>query len=245
MMFFSDEVVSEPTKTAMDAPVHDPVILCPVEEITKLAAGAYGGVKALRILYPARVYSIALGRGRGSLVGPCMGAPVATMVLEKCIAQGVRNFVFLGFVGSIASGLRIGDLLVVDSALSEEGTSQHYSPDRFPPIAGEKATAALEKALKAERVKYQKGKVWTCDAFYRETKDKVRRYAQQGVMAVEMECSALFTVARFRGANLAALTVVTDELFGPTWLSGYTKSATLKSIGKAIHLVRAAAVNMV
>ena len=43
----------------------------------------------------------------------------------------------------------------------------------------------------------------------------------------------------------SALTVVTDETFGDTWLMGYTKSVVLKSIGKAIQLVRAAAVSMV
>ncbi|HUT52982.1 MAG TPA: nucleoside phosphorylase [bacterium] len=243
-MIFSDDVVAEPARTPLDARVHDPVILCPVEEITKLAAGALGGVKSLRLLHPARVYTLGLGRGRGSLVGPCMGAPVAVMVLEKCIAQGVRNFLFLGFCGSINPGLRLGDLLVVASALSEEGTSPHYFPDRFPPLAGPKATLALEQALKSERVRYQKGQVWTSDAFYRETRDKVRRYGQQGVLGVEMETSALFTVARYRGVNLGALMVVTDELFGPSWIVGYTRSVVMKAIGKAICLVRAAAVSL-
>ena len=163
-------------------------------------------------MHPAQVYTMGLGRGRMSLVGPCMGAPVAVMVLEKCIAQGVRNVIFLGFCGSLNPRLRLGDLLVVDSALSEEGTSQHYFPERFPPLAGLRATSALEQALKTERMKYQKGQVWTCDAFYRETRDKVRRYGQQGVLGVEMELSALFTVARYRGINLGALAVVTDEL---------------------------------
>jgi uridine phosphorylase len=197
-----------------------------------------------QLLYPAQVYTVGLGRGRGSLVGPCMGSPVAAMVLEKCIAQGVRNVVFLGFCGSLSPRLRLGDLLVVDSALSEEGTSRHYFPERFPPLAGPRATLALEQALKAKRTRYQKGRVWTCDAMYRETRDKVRRYGQQGVLGVEMELSALFTVARYRGIELGALVVVTDELFDLKWVAGYTKPPVLKAIRKAIYLVRAAALNL-
>lgn len=243
-MIFSDDVVAAPSRTSMDARVYDPVVLCPVDEITKLAATALGGVKAFRLLHPARVYNIGLGRRRLSLVGPCMGAPVAAMVLEKCIAQGVRNVIFLGFCGSINRSLRMGDLLVVDSALSEEGTSPHYFPDRFPPLAGPKVTSAIEQALKAKRVKYQKGQVWTCDAFYRETRDKVRAYGQQGVLGVEMELSALFTVARYRGIELGALVVVTDELFDLKWRAGYTSPVVLKAIKKAIYLARAAAINM-
>ncbi len=243
-MNFSDDVVAGPERTSMDAKVRDPVILCPVTEITKLSAAAMGGLRSFRLLYPAQVYTIALGKKRGSLLGPCMGAPVATMVLEKCAAQGVRNVLFLGFCGSINPRLRLGDIMVVDSALSEEGTSKHYFPEKFPPLAGEKATAALEKALKEKRVKYQKGKIWTCDAMFRETKEKVRRYGQEGILGVEMECSALFTVARYRGINLGALVVTTDELFELKWLEGYTSSIVLKAIRKAIYIVRAAALNM-
>jgi len=239
-----DDVVAEPMRTSMDARVHDPVILCPVEEITKLAAVGLGGVKAFRLLHPAQVYTIGRGRGYMSLVGPCYGAPVAAIVLEKCIAQGVRNVIFLGFCGSVNPKARLGDLLVVDSALSEEGTSKHYFPEKFPPLAGPRATAAIEQALKAQRVRYQKGRVWTCDAMYRETRDKVRSYGQQGVLGVEMELAALFTVARFRGIELGALVVVTDELFELKWLNGYTAPVVLKAIRKAIYLVGAAAGNL-
>jgi uridine phosphorylase len=244
-MNFSDDVVAGPGRTSMDARVYDPVILCPVEEITRLAAVALGGMRAFRLLYPAKVYNIVLGRGRGSLVGPCMGAPVAAMVLEKCIAQGVRNVIFLGFCGSLNPRLRLGNLLVVDSALSEEGTSRHYLPDKFPPLAGPRATSALEQALKAKGTRYQKGRVWTCDAMYRETREKVRRYGQEGVLGVEMELSALFTVARYRGIDLGALVVATDELFDLKWVAGYTRPVVLKAIRKAIYLVRAAALNLV
>ncbi len=244
MMNIYDDVVAEPKRTSMDARVHDPVIMCPVEEITKLAAVGLGGVKAFRLLHPAQVYTIGRARGYISLVGPCMGAPVAAMVLEKCIAQGVRKVIFLGFIGSLSPRARLGDLVVVDSALSEEGTSQHYFPDKFPPQAGARATSALEQALRAERVRYLKGRVWTCDAFYRETRDKVRDYGQQGLLGVEMELSALFTVARYRGIELGAITVVTDELFELKWLAGYTTPAVLKAIRKAIYLAGAAAGNL-
>jgi len=243
-MSFSNDVVAEPARTSMDARVYDPVIMCPVEEITKIAASAMGGLRAFRLLHPARVYNIGVGRKRMSLVGPCMGAPVAAMVLEKCFAQGVRNVVFLGFCGSLTPGLRIGDLLVVDSAVSEEGTSKHYFPEKFPPVAGPRATSAIEQALKEKRLKYRKGPVWTCDAFYRETREKVRRYGGQGVLGVEMEMAALFTVARFRGIDLGGLVVVTDELFGPKWVAAYSSSAVLKAIKNAIYITRAAAAKL-
>jgi len=69
-------------------------------------------------------------------------------------------------------------------------------------------------------VAFHSGKVWTTDAIYRETEAKVLAYGSQGMLAVEMEMSALFTVARFRGVALAGLLIVSDELFTLTWRHG-------------------------
>ena len=74
--------------------------------------------------------------------------------------------------------------------------------------------------LTAAGLAFQLGRVWTTDAIYRETKAKVLAYGSQGMLAVEMEMSALFTVARYRGVALAGLLVVSDELFTLTWRHG-------------------------
>jgi hypothetical protein len=63
--------------------------------------------------------------------------------------------------------------------------------------------------------------VWTTDAPYRETPDQVRAYQERGALAVEMECSALFTLGAFRSAAVASLLVVSDELSSPTWRPGF------------------------
>lgn len=49
------------------------------------------------------------------------------------------------------------------------------------------------------------------------------------MLAVEMECSALFTVARFRGVALAACLVVSDDLSGPAWRHGYNDRRFLET----------------
>ena len=61
-----------------------------------------------------------------TLAGPAPGAPYAVMVLEKLIALGVQTVVALGWCGSLKPEVRIGDLIIPESAHSEEGTSGHY-----------------------------------------------------------------------------------------------------------------------
>ena len=55
------------------------------------------------------------------LSGPFLGAPYAVMGMEKLIALGANRIWVLGWCGSLQPHLRIGDLVVPVSALSEEG----------------------------------------------------------------------------------------------------------------------------
>ena len=69
---------------------------------------------------------------------------------------------------------------------------------------------------------FTRGEIWTTDAIYRETPEKVRRYQEEGVLAVEMESAALLTVAAYRSVSLAGLLVVSDELSDLKWRPGFS-----------------------
>ena len=225
-----DEVVVAPVKSLHETSVTDPVLMVLVEPHLVLAAKLLRAKKHLRPLTPARVYTIKHKEGSVSLVGPALGAPAGVMALERCAAQGVKHLIVLGLAGSLRPEVRSGEFLVATSARSEEGTGAHYQPEKFPPLPGEKALAAVEAALRAEGLPFHRGPVWTTDAIYRETKDKVKRYGEAGVLAVDMELSALFTAARFRGVELAALLVISDELATLKWKPGFVKPAFFNSL---------------
>ena len=149
------------------------------------------------------------------LAGPAVGAPMATLCLEKLIALGARRIVVYGWCGSLSPKLRIGDLFVPTDGLSEEGVSRHY------PVPADWSEDALRLALTDDLMQKgyrpQHGSIWTTDAVYRETREKVARYGEQGLMAVDMEYTALRTVAAFRQVSVAAVMLVSDELFHLEW----------------------------
>jgi uridine phosphorylase len=169
-----------------------------------------------------------------TLAGPAPGAPYAVMVLEKLIALGVQTVVALGWCGSLRPEARIGDLIIPETALSEEGTSGHYPLGESEPTATLDLRRIFKERLTAAGVNFHSGKVWTTDAIYRETETKVLAYGSQGILAVEMEMSALFTVARFRGVALAGLLVVSDELFTLTWRHGLRDDRFRRSRQQAV-----------
>jgi uridine phosphorylase len=162
--------------------------------------------------------------GSISLCGPFLGAPQAVMGVEKLIALGAERVWVYGWCGSLQPDLKIGDLVIPTEAVSEEGTSRHYSVGQRPVRTDEALNHRVEAALKEGGYAFRKGTVWTTDAPYRETPHKVKAYRDKGVLAVEMEMSALMTLAVFRSVRLAGLLVVSDELFDLKWRTGFKDS---------------------
>lgn len=158
-----------------------------------------------------------------ALAGPAVGAPQTVMILEKLIALGARRVILFGWTGGLSPNLSPGDLLLPNGAISEEGTSRHYSEEgKFRPSS--LLVQGLREALTQEGLSFQEGPVWTTDAPYRETINKVKRFQSQGVLGVDMETSALFAVSAFRGIEAAALLIVSDDLSGMTWRHGFREA---------------------
>ena len=157
-----------------------------------------------------------------ALVGPMVGAPYAVMVLESLIAGGVREVIYFGWCGAVSPDVGIGDILVPTSAFIDEGTSRHYL--RSSSLVSHPSESLVDKItaiLVQKGCFYHRGPVWSTDAIFRETRDKVRKYQAQQALAVEMEVSALFTVGNYREIDLAAILVVSDELSTFQWRTGF------------------------
>ncbi len=195
---------------------------------------------------PYRIYlsEVFVGPHQGvpvALVGPMLGAPQTVLVLEKLIALGVTEVMAVGWCGSLQPHVRIGDLVLPTGAYSEEGTSPHYPISHPQPGPSRKLLDALKELLPAGLMRVHEGTVWSMDAPFRETVEKVSTFQQAGVLAVEMETSALFTVAAFRGILIAAALVVSDDLSSLTWVHGFrergfirTRAELAKSVLKAV-----------
>ena len=154
------------------------------------------------------------------LAGPAVGAPMAVLILEKLIALGARKIIVYGWCGSLHSSLRIGELFSpTGEGISEEGTSVHYPLSA--PIFDHAWQAQLVDVLANAGLHVHQGPIWTMDAPFRETREKVERYGSQGVLAVDMEYTALRTVAAYRQVSLAAVMRVSDELFHQVWTPGF------------------------
>jgi uridine phosphorylase len=166
---------------------------------------------------PHGVIALPSTAGQVGLVHLGIGAPLAAVALEELAAVGTTAFVSIGTAGGLQRDLAIGDIVLCEAAVRDEGVSHHYLPAARLVGAEPVMTARLRAALDAAGVGYRAGQSWTIDAPYRETTAEARHYQADGVLSVEMEAAALFAVARFRGLRLAAAFAISDSLAGGTW----------------------------
>jgi uridine phosphorylase len=169
------------------------------------------------------------------LLGP-YGAPATVATLETAIALGTRRILFLGICGSLQPDLRIGDFVLADRAIREEGTSYHYLPSDAPAEPTPRLLDAAEARLAGAGVRYRRGALWTTDAPYRETHTKVRRLAGEGILGVEMETSAVYALASVRGVDALSFQVVSDQLVGDEW-TGIHRESFLDRCDEAARLL--------
>lgn len=162
------------------------------------------------------------------------GAPFAAMAVEELAALGVRRFVIVGIAGSLQPDVRVGSMVLCDRALRDEGTSHHYlAPSRFA-LPSPSLTRVIRSRLGTESAGFRHGPTWTTDAPYRETVPEIRRYRKMGILTVEMEASAVFSVARCRKCEAAALFVISDHLDEQGWEPRFHDSR--KALRKALAL---------
>ena len=200
--------------------------------------------KEAQRIYLTELHTGSVGSAGIAIAGPMLGAPQAVLVLEKMIVLGVRRVMALGWCGSLQPQVHIGDVVIPGGAVSEEGTSRHYPIATDQPGPAPDLVRHLKTALGSNLEAIHEGLVWSTDAPFRETVGKVLGYQKQEVLAVDMEISALFTVAHFRGIELAAALTVSDELHDLAWRHGFREPrfkqtremlcrAVLEAIGSA------------
>ena len=171
------------------------------------------------------VYRYDTPDGAVTVVHPGVGAPLAAGFTEEVAALGVTTLVAGGGAGALADDLALGRVRVVASALRDEGTSFHYAPPSRIIDADPLGVRVLEATLREQNVDYFVGRVWTTDAYLRETRSRVQRRIDEHCAMVDMESSAFIAVARYRQLRFAQLLYAGDSLAGVTWDSRQWTSA--------------------
>lgn len=219
---------------------HPPIPNCPKTVITcfpcnliEYVLDRYGGeeiawckgANGVTPLYRTQFHDVPLG-----LMMLRVGAPMAAMQLEDLFAWGAEQVVVFGTCGVMNSCIGDCAIILPDRAIREEGTSYHYMPPSREIDANVGTLDLMQRFFTERKVPHITGKVWSTDAFFRETPGKVACYRSEGCLAAEMECSALTAVAQFRGKQVAHFLYAADNLDSAVWdMRSLSNEANLNS----------------
>jgi uridine phosphorylase len=232
------EAIVIPRKGLRDPTIGPVVVMVAMQKDLALLRRTMGiGGKALSSIATSKLYRAKRGDRGVTLVGPVLGSPHAVLILEKLIVLGAKRILFFGWCGSLQESVKNGDLVVPDRAVIGEGTSVYYPSKDEDTRPSANMFKAIMDGLQGCSVPCHTGPVWSTDAPYRETREKVLSLQQEGVMGVDMEVSALFSAAQFRHVECGALLVVSDELGSLRWKPGFSSKRFRNSRKKAAEVV--------
>ena len=163
------------------------------------------------------VYEVQYKGHRFALYKARLGAPACVGSFEDIVPMGAKRIILLGNCGVLDKTIEDCGIIIPTRAIRDEGTSYHYVPAADYIDVNRKYIPEFIAVLEEFGYPYVKGTTWTTDAFYRETRDKVRRRKEMGAICVEMESAAMQAMCDFRGVEFFQFLYAGDNLDHSTW----------------------------
>lgn len=168
---------------------------------------ANGGTPVYLFSHEGKEFAFYMSRIGSALAG--------TDVIDANWLTGAKSFVMFGSAGSLCHTETTGKYVIPTEAFRDEGLSYHYAPaSDYIRIANSGRLAALFTELS---LPYVTGRVWTTDAFYRETRGAIEKRKKEGCIAVEMELAGVQAVCDYHGFSLYDFLVTGDVLDTPSY----------------------------
>ncbi len=199
-----------------------------------------------------REYRTATGSYEGtpiSVTSTGIGSPSAAIAVEELARVGTETFIRVGSCGAIQPEMAVGDLVITTGAVRQEGTSEEYVREEYPATADYEVVSALVAAAERLGYDYHTGVTMSADSFYAGqgrpgfdgfeaagSTDLVDQLAEANVKNIEMEASAILTLANIYGLRAGAVcTVYANRETGEFRTEGESRAAETATL--ATHLL--------
>ena len=150
---------------------------------------------------------------RVSVMGHGMGMPsIGIYTYELYNFYGVKTIIRVGSAGSIQHDLHVGDLVIAMGACTNSNYGMQYEmAGTYAPIADFDLCRGAAEACERLGYKYKVGNVFSSDTFYTENAHN-DKWMNMGVLAVEMEATALYMNAARSGNRALTICTISDHI---------------------------------
>ncbi|MBG9737347.1 purine-nucleoside phosphorylase [Paenibacillus alvei] len=151
---------------------------------------------------------------RISVQGTGMGIPTTSIYVNELINEyGVKNLFRVGTCGAMQKDVHVRDVVLAQATCTDSSMNRHvFGGYDYSPIASFSLLKSAYDNAVAKGMNVHVGNIFTSDMFYRDDKSVVQKLMDYGVMAVEMETTALYTLAAKYGVNALTILTVSDHL---------------------------------
>ncbi len=152
---------------------------------------------------------------RVSVQGTGMGVPSISIYVNELITEyGAKQLIRIGSCGAIQEDIELRDIILAMSASSTSAANSRRFPTmNYAPTADFELLNRAYNNAKAMGKDVKVGSILTSDLFYGDDATDLKKLAQYGVLAVEMESSELFAVAAGHGVKALSIVTVSDHIF--------------------------------
>lgn len=141
----------------------------------------------------------------------CYSGPVSETTLVPIMGQSAVEYVFsLGLAGSLSKDLHKGDLVSPTASVRGDGLTDYWADARLPAVAEASALLAVNESARRLGIRITNGVFYTTPTLYQET-TFVKKWAELGVVGIQMEIAQHFLLSHLHGKKAAGLYVISDS----------------------------------
>ena len=169
---------------------------------------------------------------RISVQGTCMGIPSMSIYITELMKDyGVKTLIRVGSAGSYQEDVKIRDIVVALSTSTDSNiNNRRFKGASFAPTVNFDLLSKVLKTTEEKNIKIKAGNILTSDEFYNDDPSYFKKWAEFGVLAVEMETAALYTLASKYKAKALSILTISDSLVSPEITSSEEREKTFNEM---------------
>lgn len=169
-----------------------------------------------------------------------IGGSSAAIAIEELNNIGVKSMIRIGSCGALQTNIKLGDLILAEGAIRDDGTSKAYVDSIYPAVCDHELLQNCIDACNDNDYRYHVGIVHSHESFYIEDNSIIEAgWSKKGVLGSDMETATLFTVGKLKKIKCASILNNVVEYGNETAdsINSYTDGASLTQIGEANEIL--------
>ena len=169
---------------------------------------------------------------RISVQGTGMGIPSMSIYITELMKDyGVKTLIRVGSAGSYQEDVKIRDIVVALSTSTDSNiNNRRFKGASFAPTVNFDLLSKVLKTTEEKNIKIKAGNILTSDEFYNDDPSYFKKWAEFGVLAVEMETAVLYTLASKYKAKALSILTISDSLVSPEITSSEEREKTFNEM---------------